>query len=128
MLTPSKLDPNYKAEMERKNKDPASFGMGIPLPDPKRDLSGSGLTADRDKDKAVVAPALTEEEVAAGAAAEEASAKLIEFLDQSIHDIVPQIEDMDDEQLATLHAAETAGRSRKGLLEAIEEEQLIRTE
>lgn len=47
MLTPSKLDPNYKAEIERKKLDPAAFGLGVPLPDEKRDLSGSGLSADR---------------------------------------------------------------------------------
>jgi len=27
MLKPSKLDPNYKAEMERRERDPLSFGM-----------------------------------------------------------------------------------------------------
>lgn len=115
MLTPSRLDPNYKAEMARKKIDPASFGMGVPLPADERNLTGSGLTADRDKDKKVAKPAPPDE-----------AAKLTEFLDQPVHNITPQIEAMDDAQLAELHAAESAGKARKGLIEAIEDAQLAR--
>ena len=47
MLTPAKTDPNYKAEMERRKLDPASFGDFKITNEVKRDLTGSGLTADR---------------------------------------------------------------------------------
>lgn len=117
MLTPSKLDPNYRAEMERKKREPDTFGMGAPLLDEKRDLSGSGLSADRDKSKAAVT-----------VVEETATTPLSAFLDQPIHDITPELVGMDDTQLAVLHAAESEGKARKGLLEAIEEEQLARTE
>lgn len=108
MLTPSKLDPSYKTELERKRKDPASFGMDIPLPDEKRDLSGSGLTADRGK------PA-TESE------------KLRAFLDQPIHDITAQLAAMYTDQLDALHTAETAGKARPVLLKAIEKQLTLQT-
>lgn len=49
MLTPSKLDPNYKAEIERRKKDPASFGMGPPVVEPNRIMTGTGLSADKPK-------------------------------------------------------------------------------
>jgi len=48
MLTPSKLDPNYKAEIERRKKDPASFGMG-PVVESNRNMTGTGLSADKPK-------------------------------------------------------------------------------
>ena len=49
MLTPSKLDPNYKAEIERRKKAPASFGMGPPVVESNRNMTGTGLSADKPK-------------------------------------------------------------------------------
>ncbi|MFA6213549.1 MAG: hypothetical protein WC714_29195 [Candidatus Obscuribacterales bacterium] len=104
MLKPSKLDPNYEAEMERRNKDPASFGMGIPVADAKLDLSWSGLSADRVK-KPVTDAELWKD-----------------YLTKTVAVIVSELGDLDTGQLATMRDAEMAGKARVVLLSAIEKE------
>ena len=106
MLTPSKLDPNYKAEMERKQRDPASFGMGIPLPADNRDLTGSGLSADREKTKV-----------------DDLDTELWkDYLTKTVAAIVVELGDLDKAQIETMRDAEMAGKARVVLLSAIEKE------
>ena len=105
MLSPSKLDPNYKAEMERRNKDPASFGMSIPIVDAKLDMSWSGLSADRDKSKAVPDKELWKD-----------------YLAKTVAVIVAELVDLDKAQIESMRDAEMAGKARVVLLAAIEKE------
>lgn len=104
MLTPSRLDPNYKAEMERREKDPASFGMGIPVVDTKRDLSGSGLTADRVKTSNPDIDLWKD------------------YLTKTVAVIVAELGELDKAQLETMRDAEMVGKARVVLLSAIEKE------
>lgn len=106
MLTPSRLDPNYKAEMDRRNKDPASFGMSVPIVDTKRDLSGSGLTADRDKTKVVIPD----------------TELWKDYLTKTVAVIVAELGDLDKAQIEAMRDAEMAGKARVVLLSAIEKE------
>lgn len=108
MLIPSKLDPNYKAEMERRNKDPASFGMSIPIADTKLDLSWSGLAADRDKGKVAKVKPDTE--------------LWKEYLTKTVAAIVAELGDLDKAQIESMRDAEMAGKARVVLLSAIEKE------
>lgn len=104
MLTPSKLDPNYKAEMKRREEDPASFGMGIPFVDTARNMSGSGLTADRSKIK-------------------EPDIDLWkDYLSKTVAVIVAELGDLEKEQLEMMRDAEMAGKARVVLLSAIDKE------
>ena len=51
---------------------------------------------------------------------------VLELLDSSIPEIVAALADLSDEDLARLKAAEEAGKTRKGLMAALAEEELKR--
>lgn len=126
MLTPAIDDPNRKAELKRKAEHPEEFGSPkIDLQEvTQRKLEGHLLVTESGL-RPPVEPEdqETEDQRIAREQAEEAAkvrAAWVDYLDQSVADIVAELGTVQDvEQLTTMSTIEAETKNRKTLIEAI---------
>jgi hypothetical protein len=105
----------------KSNGEEFSVNPGEPILYNRLANSGEYVAIDGPEGDEMDLPSPDEEAAAEGAAESETTPPLENYDDLTIEELLPQLEDLDDEQLAAVEAYEVANKNRTTLLEAIAE-------